>query len=184
MTMKTERWEIDSSHSGVRFSVRHLVIAKVRGQFSRWTGTITVPDGDFDRASVNVTIDASSIDTGVADRDRHLRSEDFLDAERHPEITFATSRVEPGAGDRLRLVGPLTIRGVSREVVLEVERHGTVRDPWGNERAAFSAATAIDRKDFGLTWNQALETGGVLVGDRVEIEIELEAVRQSEAKVA
>ena len=182
--MNTERWEIDSSHSGIHFSVRHLVIARVRGQFSRWTGTLQVPDGDFGRASLDVVIDAASIDTGVADRDAHLRSAEFLDAERYPEITFTSTQVEPAGRDRLRAAGQLTIKGVAREVTLDVEHHGQAKDPWGNERAAFSAKTSIDRREFGLTWNQVLETGGVLVGERIDIEIEIEAVRQAAAKVA
>ena len=182
--MNTERWEIDSSHSSVHFSVRHLVIAKVRGQFSRWTGTLTVPEGDFGRAALDVVIDAASIDTGVADRDAHLRSADFFDVERFPEITFTGGTVTRAAGDRLRLEGALTIKGVTRDVVLDVELLGTAKDPWGNERAAFSATAAVDRKDFGLTWNQVLEAGGVMVGDRVEIAIDVEAVRQPATKVA
>jgi polyisoprenoid-binding protein YceI len=181
--MATERWEIDSSHSGIHFSVRHLVIAKVRGQFSRWTGAVEVPDGDFTKASVEAVIDASSIETGVADRDTHLKSADFFDVAQFPEITFTAARVTPKGGD-LTVVGQLTIKGITREVALEVEPLGQVKDPWGNERAAFSAKTAIDRKDFGLTWNQVLETGGVAVGDRVTLEIEVEAVRQAATRVA
>ena len=182
--MATERWEIDSSHSGIHFSVRHLVIAKVRGQFSRWTGALVVPDGDFTRASVEAVIDATSIDTGVADRDNHLRSADFFDVAQFPEITFTASRVQAKKGDELQLIGTLTIKGITREVSLDVERLGELKDPWGNQRAAFSAKTAIDRKEFGLTWNQVLETGGVAVGDRINIEIEVEAVRQAGVKVA
>jgi polyisoprenoid-binding protein YceI len=181
--MATERWEIDSSHSGIHFSVRHLVIAKVRGQFSRWSGALVVPDGDFSRASVEAVIDASSIDTGVADRDAHLKSADFFDVAQFPEITFRATRVD-AAQDDLKLVGELTMKGVTREVALEVEQLGELKDPWGNQRAAFSARTAIDRKDFGLAWNQVLETGGLAVGERVSIEIELQAVRQAGAKVA
>ncbi len=182
--MATERWEIDSSHSGIHFAVRHLVIAKVRGQFGRWSGTVTVPDGDFGRASVDVSIDASSIDTGVADRDAHLKAADFFDVAAYPDITFRTARVEAAGRDRLRLVGPLTIKGNTRDVAFEVEQHGVAKDPWGNQRAAFSAKTSIDRRDFGLTWNQVLETGGVMVGDRVDIEVDLEVVRQAASKVA
>ena len=182
--MNTERWEIDSSHSGIHFSVRHLVIAKVRGQFSRWTGAVVVPDNDFDRASLEVVIDAASIDTGVTDRDAHLRSGDFFDVERFPEITFKSTDVTRTAIDRLRVTGELTIKGVTRDVVLDVEQLGTAKDPWGNERAAFSATTAIDRREFGLTWNQVLETGGVMVGDRIDIAIDIEAVRQAATKVA
>jgi len=176
--MTTQTWQIDSAHSGIHFSVRHLLIAKVRGQFSRWTGALEVPDGDFTRASVEVKIDATSIDTGVADRDAHLKSADFFAVESFPELTFRSRRVEPRGGDRFALVGELTIRGISREVVLDVESAGQTKDPWGNVRAGFAGKTAVDRKQFGLTWNQALEAGGVMVGDKVEIEVEIEAVRQ------
>ena len=182
--MTTRTWQIDSAHSGIHFSVRHLVIAKVRGQFNRWTGALTAPDGDFTKGTVEVTIDASSIDTGVADRDMHLKSADFLDVATHPEITFHGRRIEPKGDDRFALTGELTIRGTTHEVVLDVESAGQTNDPWGNVRAAFSAKVAIDRKDFGLTWNQALEAGGVMVGDKVEIEVEIEAVRQEASAAA
>jgi len=160
------------------------VIAKVRGSFARWTGTIQVPDGDFSKATVAVTIDASSIDTGVADRDAHLKSPDFFDAAHYPELRFVATRVQPRSGAEVDVVGDLTIKGATREVVLRVEQHGQAKDPWGNVRVAFTAKTSIDRKDFGLTWNQVLETGGVMVGDRVDIEAEIEAVKQVEAQVA
>ncbi len=182
--MRTDRWEIDSSHSSVHFSVRHLVIAKVRGTFARWSGTVQVPDGDFSKATVAVTIDASSIDTGVAQRDAHLKSPDFFDVAQYPELRFVGKRVQPRSGADIDVVGDLTIKGITREVVLRVEQLGQAKDPWGNLRAAFSAKTSIDRKDFGLTWNQVLETGGVMVGDRVEIEAEIQAVKQVEAQVA
>jgi polyisoprenoid-binding protein YceI len=182
--MSTERWVIDSSHSGIQFTVRHLVIAKVRGQFSRWTGTLEAPGRDFARGSLDVLIDASSIDTGVVDRDAHLRSADFFDVERYPEITFKSTSVTETAGDRLRVAGALTIKGVARDVVLDVEVLGQAKDPWGNERAAFSATTSIDRRAFGLTWNQVLEAGGVMVGDRIDIAIDIEAVRQVATQAA
>ena len=182
--MSTQRWEIDSSHSSVHFSVRHLMIAKVRGSFARWSGTVQVPDGDFSKATVAVTIDASSIETGVADRDGHLKSADFFDVAQYPELRFVGNRVQPRSGDEIDVVGDLTIKDITREVVLHVEQHGQAKDPWGNVRVAFTAKTSIDRKDFGLTWNQVLETGGVMVGDRVDIEAEIEAVRQVEAQVA
>jgi polyisoprenoid-binding protein YceI len=182
--MTTQTWQIDSAHSGIHFSVRHLVIAKVRGQFSRWSGALEVPGGSFGRAQVKATIDASSIDTGVADRDAHLKSPDFFDAATYPEITFTSRRVDLVSDARLRVVGELTLRGVTREVVLDVESSGVAKDPWGNVRAGFSAKTSVDRKAFGLTWNQALETGGVMVGDKVEIEIEIEAVRQDATAAA
>lgn len=182
--MTQETWQIDSAHSGIHFSVRHLVIAKVRGQFSRWNGSLSVPDGDFRRATAEITIDASSIDTGVADRDAHLKSADFFDVETYPEITFRSRRIEDLGGDGLRLVGDLTLHGVTREVALDVESAGQAKDPWGNVRAGFAAKTSVDRKDFGLTWNQALEAGGVMVGETVEIEIEVEAVQQAAEQVA
>ena len=182
--MGTERWEIDSSHSSVHFSVRHLVIAKVRGTFARWSGTVHVPDGDFSKATVAVTVDASSIETGVADRDGHLKSPDFFDVAQYPELRFVGKRVQPRSGDEIDVVGDLTIKGITREVVLRVEQHGQAKDPWGNVRAAFTAKTTIDRKDFGLTWNQALETGGVLVSDRVDLELEVQAVRAAATKAA
>jgi polyisoprenoid-binding protein YceI len=182
--MTLEKWEIDSSHSGIHFSVRHMVVAKVRGQFARWSGTFVAEDGDLARAKANVAIDASSIDTGVAERDAHLKSSDFLDVASFPDITFKSNGVEKLSDETLRVSGELTIRGVTREVVLDVEYAGRTKDPWGNERAGFTAKTALDRKDFGLTWNQVLEAGGVMVGDRVTIEIEVEAVKQSAVKAA
>jgi len=182
--MAVERWEIDSGHSGIQFSVRHMVIAKVRGQFARWSGNIFADGDDLEGSSVEAAIEVSSITTGVAERDAHLVSADFLDVANHPQITFKSARVRKLAGGALRLDGNLTIRGVTREVSLDVEVNGRTKDPWGHERAGFSARTSLERKEFGLTWNQLLETGGVVVGDRVDIEIEVEAVRQAEAKVA
>jgi polyisoprenoid-binding protein YceI len=152
--MGTDRWEIDSSHSSVHFSVRHLVIAKVRGSFTRWSGTVHVPNEDFSKATVAVTIDASSIDTGVADRDAHLKSPDFFDVAQYPELRFVGKHVEPRSEGEIDVVGDLTIKGTTREVVLRVEQHGQTKDPWGNVRAAFTAKSSIDRKDFGLTYNR------------------------------
>jgi polyisoprenoid-binding protein YceI len=143
-----------------------------------------VPDGDFSKATVAVAIDASSIDTGVADRDAHLKSADFFDVAQYPELRFVGKRVQARSDADIDVVGDLTIKGITREVVLRVEQHGQAKDPWGNLRVAFSAKTSLDRKDFGLTWNQVLETGGVMVGDRVEIEADIEAVKQVEAQAA
>jgi polyisoprenoid-binding protein YceI len=182
--MTKERWEIDSSHSSIHFAVRHLMIAKVRGQFSKWTGTLEAPDGDLRKAGLTVTIDAASIDTGVADRDAHLRSADFFDVEKYPEATFTTVDTKREGSGRFELHGLLTIKGITQPVMLTVEEAGRAADPWGNTRAVFSAKGAISRKDFGLTWNQALETGGVMVGDHIEIEIDIEAVKQADTKVA
>ncbi|MHB2019835.1 MAG: YceI family protein [Candidatus Xenobia bacterium] len=176
-------WEIDAAHSGVHFSVKHMVISKVRGRFGKLTGTISVEEDDRKRAQVHVDIDTASVDTGEAQRDGHLRSADFLDAERYPTITFESLRVEDVDRDNFRLIGNLTLHGVTREVALEVEAGGRGRDPWGGERAGFTAKTYINRKDFGLAWNQVLETGGVLVGERIDIELEVELLRKVEAGV-
>ncbi len=179
----TNPWDIDVSHSAVHFHVRHMVISKVHGRFARWSGTIQLDEQDLTRSSVDVRIDAASIDTQVADRDAHLRSPDFLDVATYPEIAVRSRRIEK-AGDGYRVVGDLSIRGVTREVALLAEYAGTGKDPWGNLRAGFSARTAIDRGDFGLRWNAALEAGGVLVGEKVEISIELEAVKKAAATQA
>jgi polyisoprenoid-binding protein YceI len=181
--MTTNRWDIDVGHSAIHFWVRHLVISKVHGRFARWSGAIELDPQDLTRASVEVKIDAASIDTQVADRDTHLRSPDFLDAAKYPELTFRSSKVEK-AGAGYRVQGELTIHGVTKPVTLEAEFAGTAKDPWGNERAGFSAKTSLDRREFGLTWNAALEAGGVLVGEKVEISIELEAVKKAAAVAA
>lgn len=181
--MATNRWDIDVGHSAVHFWVRHMVISKVHGRFARWSGAIELDPQDLSRSSVEVKIDAASIDTQVADRDAHLRSPDFLDVAKYPELTFRSRRVEKG-GPGLRITGDLTLHGVTREVTLEAEFAGTGKDPWGNERAGFSAKTSLDRKDYGLMWNAALEAGGVLVGEKVEISIELEAVKKAAAVAA
>ncbi len=178
--MATNHWDIDVGHSAIHFWVRHMVISKVHGRFARGSGTIELDAQDLTRSSVDVRIDAASIDTQVADRDAHLRSPDFLDVAKHPEITFRSKRIEK-TGDGYRVVGDLGLHGVVREVTLEAEFAGTGTDPWGNERAGFSAKAALDRREFGLTWNAALEAGGVLVGENVEIRIELEAVKKAAA---
>ena len=177
-------WNIDTAHSGIHFAVRHMVVSRVRGKFGNWRGALDWNETEPLRSQVEVRIAAASIDTGIAERDAHLRSADFLDVAAHPEITFTSKRVEAQGGERYRLFGDITIRGVTREIALDVEAGGRAKDPWGNERAGFSARAALDRKDFGLAWNQVLEAGGVLVGDRIEVEIELEAVRVAEQKAA
>ena len=182
--MSIERWEIDSSRSGVRFAVRHLVLSKTRGRFSRWSGTVMVPDGDFKRATVDVVIDASSIDTGVVRRDQHLRSADYFDVTRYPQITFTARHVSAEPEGRLRVVGTLTIKGVTREVTLAVVPNGRTLEPWGKQRVGFSAKTSIDRREFGFTGNPALDTGGVVIGERIDVEIEVDAVRQPAVRAA
>ena len=175
--MAATTWDIDVSHSAIHFYVRHMVISKVHGRFARWSGAIQLDPADLVHSSVDVRIDAASIDTQVADRDTHLKSPDFLDVAKFPELTFRSKRVEK-AGDGYRVRGDLTLHGVTREVVLDAEFAGTGKDPWGNERAGFSAKASLDRRDYGLVWNAALETGGLLVGEKVEIAIELEAVKK------
>jgi polyisoprenoid-binding protein YceI len=177
-------WNVDIAHSGVAFSVRHMVISKVRGRFAKFSGRLELDEKDLTRSKVDVHIDAASIETGVGDRDNHLRSPDFFDVEKFPELTFQSKRVERVADDRYRVVGDLTIHGVTHEVPLEVEAGGRTKDPWGNERVGFSARTQIDRRDYGLVWNKAIETGGVVVGDKVDIEIDLEAVRVADQQAA
>jgi len=182
--MTTNRWNIDTTHSGIHFSVRHMVISKVRGRFAKFSGSLQLDESDLTRSSVEATIEASSIDTGTPERDTHLRSPDFFDVERFPELRFRGTHIERRNDTRFQLTGELTIRDVTRQVVLEVEAGGRALDPWGNERVGFVAKTALDRKDFGLGWNQLLEAGGVLVGDRIEIELEVQAVKQATSKVA
>jgi polyisoprenoid-binding protein YceI len=179
--MAIEKWEFDLAHSSINFAVRHLMVSKVRGRFTQWTGHLALDEQNPAASTTEVQIDASSIDTKEAQRDGHLRSADFLDTEKHPHILFRSTRVEVAGDRRYRVTGDLTIRGVTRPVVLDVEYAGRVKDPWGGERAGFTARTSIDRKDFGLTWNQALDAGGVLVGDKVEIDIEIEAVKAKAA---
>ena len=170
-------WQIDAAHTDVGFSVKHLMISTVRGRFGEVRGTIQLGGSDLTGTSVDVEIPAPSIDTRQEQRDAHLRSADFFEVEKYPLITFRSRRVERIKGDRYRIVGDLTIRDVTREVVLEGTDEGRGRDPWGGERLAFSATTTIDRRDFGLTWNQALETGGVLVSNEIKISIDVQAVK-------
>ncbi len=170
-------WTIDSVHTNVEFAVRHLMIATVRGRFAELSGTVITDATDPAKGHVDLRIDAASIDTRQPQRDAHLRSADFFDVENHPALTFRSSRIEDVKGNRFKLVGDLTIRGVTREVVLDVTVEGRGKDPWGGERAGFSATTRINRSEFGLTWNQVLETGGLTVGDEVKIAIDVELIK-------
>ena len=169
---------VDPAHSEVGAVARHLMVSKVRGTFGDVSGVIVVAEDPW-ASTVEVTIKAASIATGNADRDAHLRSPDFLDAETYPELTFRSTRVVKQSGDEFVLAGDLTIRGVSKEVELDVQYAGVVTNPWGQQVIGFSASTELDREEFGMTWNAALETGGVLVGKKLKVEIEAEAVRQS-----
>lgn len=181
---ETTTWQLDPAHSSIEFSVKHLTMTTVRGRFKDVAATLTGDRDHPEDAALEVTIKAASIDTGVADRDAHLRGPDFFDAERYPDITFRFKRFEGNPpkdeGDRFKVVGDLTILGSAMEVVLDCEYQGRGTDPWGKTRAGFSFSTEIDRREWGLKWNQALETGGVLVGNRVRIEGEVQFVRQSD----
>lgn len=179
-TAAATTWKLDASHSLVEFSARHMMITTVKGRFTELSGTVQFDETDPSDAGVTVEITAASLTTGVAQRDDHLRSGDFLDVENFPVIRFRSRRVEGLStvpGSTFRVIGDLTIRDVTREVVLEAAFEGTGMDPWGGERASFSASAALDRRDFGLTWNQALETGGVLVGNEIRLSFEVQAVR-------
>lgn len=182
--MTTKHWNIDTTHSGINFSVRHMVVSKVRGRFAKFAGAIQLDEADLSKSTLEVEIDASSIDTGVEQRDAHLKSADFFDVAQYPALRYRSERIEKLSDDRYRVLGELTIRGVARQVPLEVEYGGRATDPWGNERAGFTARASIERKDFGLGWNQVLEAGGVLVGERVDIDIEIEVVRAAAEKAA
>jgi polyisoprenoid-binding protein YceI len=177
-TPATTTWSIDPAHSHVEFAVRHLMISTVKGRFGVVTGTVKTDEADPAKGEVEVSIDAASIDTREAQRDAHLKSADFFDVERFPTITFRGSRISDVSGDRFKLTGDLTIHGVTRPVTLDVTSEGRGKDPWGGERAGFSATTKIKRSEFGLTWNQVLETGGIAVGDEIKISLDIEAVKQ------
>ena len=169
-------WTIDPGHADVAFIGRHFLLTKVRGRFTGVRGDIVIADDPAD-SRVSVVIDTASVSSGAADRDDHLRSPDFFDVEQHPEAAFASTDVR-WDGRAAVVTGELTLVGVTRPVQLDVEYLGTVVDPWNNERAIFSASAELDREDWGLTWNMALEAGGVLVGKRIRLEIEIEAIRQ------
>ena len=170
-------FEIDTSHSTLQFVARHLMVSKVRGRFGSYSGIITIADDPLE-SSVTVTIDPATVDTGDDGRDAHLISADFFAVEEHPEITFRSTAVRPVTGNRFDVDGELTIRGVTKTVTIPAEFEGVAGDPWGNERIGFSAQVEVDREAFGLTWNQALEAGGVLVAKTVKIDIDVQGVRQ------
>lgn len=178
--MSLTNYTIDAAHSSVGFAVRHMVVSKTRGRFTKFSGTFAFDPENPQASHVAVTIEAASVETHDAQRDGHLKSADFFDAENHKELTFKSKRVEGKGGD-LKVIGDLTIRGTTHEVTLDVEYAGGGKDPWGNERAGFSGKTSINRKDYGLTWNSTLETGGLLVGEKVEIEIDVEAIKDKAA---
>jgi len=173
-----DTWNIDPAHTMVEFSVRHMMISNVKGVFRKTTGTITANGTDPNSVQIDATIDASSIDTRVEKRDNHLKSDAFLDVARYPTITFKSTKVEADGPDKWKVTGDLTLHGVTKPVVLEVSNTAPIKDPYGKTRAGASATTTINRKDFGVSFNQPMEAGGVLIGDDVAITIEVEAVKQ------
>ena len=174
----TTRWQIDPAHSTVELAAKHMMFTTVKGRFTGVKGTVTFDEADPSRSSTTAEIDAATIVTGDDKRDAHLRSADFLDVENYPTITFTSTRVERVSEDRSRIVGNLTIRGVTRDVVLDTVYNGRGVNPYGKEVIGFSAETSINRSEFGLTWNVALEAGGVLVSDVIKITLAIQAVKQ------
>jgi polyisoprenoid-binding protein YceI len=179
----TSTWRLDPAHSSVEFSVKHMMMTTVRGRFKELEATLTADEAHPEGCCVEVTMQVASIDTGMPDRDAHLKGPDFFDAERYPTITFRSNRLQgdfDNEGDRFQVVGDLTLHGTTMEVTLDCTFEGRGKDPWGKERAGFSARTELDRREWGLKWNQVIETGGVLVANRVRIEAEVQFVRDEE----
>jgi polyisoprenoid-binding protein YceI len=174
----TETFSIDADHSDVTFSVRHLV-ARARGRFEKFSGQIELDREQPERSSLVFEVDAASIDTRQPDRDAHLRSPEFFDVERYPVVRFTSQRITKLSGDQYRVEGALELRGIVKPMALEVSYHGVAKDPWGNERTGFTTEAVINRKEFGMVWNAALDNGGVILGDDVKLTIELEAIRKS-----
>lgn len=178
-TPATSTWQIDPAHSHVEFAVKHLMISTVRGRMSEFTGEIRLDEADPARSAVHAEIDAASIDTRNEQRDEHLRSADFFDVANHPTVTFDSRTIEGESKEGWRVTGDLTIRGVTRPVTLDMTESGAGVDPWGNQRRGFSASAVIDRRDFGLTWNQVLEAGGFALSHDVKVTLDVEAVQQA-----
>lgn len=175
---ETATWTLDPAHSVAEFKVKHMMISSVKGQFTGVSGTLTLDEGDVTKSAVEARIEAATINTREPQRDAHLKSGDFFDVEKFPYLTFRSTGVKPTGDDELAVTGELTIHGVTREVVFRVEGPtGAAKDPWGNLRRGLSATTKINRKDFGLTWNAALETGGILVGEEVTITLDVQFVK-------
>ena len=174
----TTTWKIDPAHSSIDFAAKHMMISTVRGRLGAINGEIIVDESNHANSSVEVTVDVAGLTTNESNRDTHLRSADFFDTESHPEATFKSTSIEPLSEEKFRVTGDLTIRGTTRSITLDVEREGEGVDPWGNVKAAFAATTTLNRKDFGLNWNVALEAGGVLVSEKIKLEITIQAARQ------
>jgi len=176
LTLAGTDWHIDAAHSNLEFAVKHMMLATVRGRFGQVEGTVRFRGDEPETAAVTVVVDVASIDTRSGQRDAHLRSADFFDEASFPQLAYVSRIIEATGEDRYRMVGDLTMRGVTREVVLDARFEGEGQDPWGGTRMAFHATGKLDRRDFGLTWNQALETGGILVGEEIRLSIDVELV--------
>lgn len=172
-------WQIDGSHSAVEFAVKHMMVSRTKGRFAKFDGHVELDEQNLANSSVAVVIDVASIDTNDEKRDEHLRGADFFDIENYPKITFTSTKVTARGGDTFEVVGDLTIKDVTQPVVMKVEAQGAGTSPWGQQVAGYEASTSVNRKDFGLTWNVALETGGFLVGDEIKIALEIELVKQA-----
>ena len=175
--MATTKWSIDPSHSEVGFKVKHMMFTNVSGKFKTYDAEITTEDDDFTKSEISFSADINSIDTNNTDRDNHLKSADFFDAENHPKLTFKSLSLTK-SGDEYQLTGELTLHGITKTVKLDAEVSGLLKDPWGNTKVAMNISGKINRKDWGLNWNSALETGGVLVGEDVKLNIELQLLKQ------
>lgn len=177
--LSAETWNIDADHSAIGFKIRHMMVSNVKGSFPAFSGTVQIDDKDITRSKVEVRIETASITTNISKRDEHLRGADFFDVAKYPLMTYVSTKVEKAGQGRLRVVGNLTLHGITREVILEVEGPtAAFKDPWGNIRRGASATAKLNRKDFGLNWNAVIESGGVLVGDEVSIELELEMIKK------
>jgi polyisoprenoid-binding protein YceI len=177
-------YNIDTAHSGIHFTVRHMVVSKVRGAFLRWQGTVGFDEQNPSASKVSVRIEAASVDTREPKRDAHLRSPDFFDTEKYPELSFESTKVEKLEDGEYRVTGDLTLHGITKPVVLSASFLGAGKDPWGNRRLGFEAHASLNRKEFGLGWNQVLEAGGVLVGEKIEIDLDVEAIEAQAAERA
>jgi polyisoprenoid-binding protein YceI len=175
----TGSYVLDPSHSRVGFVARHAMVTKVRGAFNEFEGTATIDGDDPTKSSVAITIQAASIDTRNEQRDAHLRTNDFLDLDNYPTITFTSTAIEHDGGNDFRVTGDLTIKGITKSITFPLEYQGLVKDPWGNDRIGFEGSVVVNRKDWGVNWNAALEAGGVLVSEKVTLEFELSAVKQA-----
>ncbi|HZG87711.1 YceI family protein [Paenibacillus sp.] len=177
--MALSKWALDPTHSGVDFTIKHMMFSKVRGSFKSFDAAIEADPSDLTTASISFSVDLASVNTNNDDRDNHLRSADFFDVENHPKLTFAATKIEKTGDGEYSVTGDLSLHGVTRSETFQVEFEGEGKDPWGNTKAGFHASGTLNRSDYGLTWNAALEAGGFLVGDEVKVEIEIQAVKQA-----